>query len=212
MCLVKHQTIYTNHNLQKKGMQRFAALRTTTATTTTTTKAVSSSRRYLKSSSAAASANTFNTPNKRRVSLHFARRKSLVKTPSTSSTTKTNNKKIIVAMASSSSSSQTTTAEFIENFNRDYLQRHKSYEDNFWETKMDLKGNSVENLNTSFNALETFLGDQNTLEKVRELLKRTDGSVSEEQKIVLNQIEKKKKDEIFLPMKSPAFSSKIKQN
>ena len=55
---------------------------------------------------------------------------------------------------------------------------------------MDLKGNSVENLNTSFNALETFLGDQKTLEKVRELLKRTDGSVSEEQKIVLNQIEK----------------------
>ena len=94
-------------------------------------------------------------------------------------------------MASSSPpSSQTTTAEFIENFNRDYLQRHKSYEDNFWETKMDLKGNSVENLNTSFNALETFLGDQKTLEKVRELLKRTDGSVSEEQKIVLNQIEK----------------------
>lgn len=94
-------------------------------------------------------------------------------------------------MASSSPpSSQTTTAEFIENFNRDYLQRHKSYEDNFWETKMDLKGNSVENLNTSFNALETFLGDQNTLEKVRELLKRTDGSISEEQKIVLNQIEK----------------------
>ena len=93
-------------------------------------------------------------------------------------------------MASSSPPScQTTTAEFIENFNRDYLQRHKSYEDNFWETKMDLKGNSVENLNTSFNALETFLGDQKTLEKVRELLKRTDGSVSEEQKIVLNQIE-----------------------
>ena len=46
---------------------------------------------------------------------------------------------------------------------------------------MDLKGNSVENLNTSFNALETFLGDQNTLEKVRELLKH--GSVSEEQKL-----------------------------
>jgi len=178
-----------------KGMQRFAALRTSTATTTTTTKAVktSSRRRYLKSSSAAASANTFQTPT-RRVSLHFARRKSSsrVKTPSTSSTTtKTHTKKIIVAMASSSSpSSQTPTAEFIENFNRDYLQRHKSYEDNFWETKMDLKGNSVENLNTSFNALETFLGDQKTLEKVRELLKRTDGSVSEEQKIVLNQIEK----------------------
>lgn len=202
ICLVKHTV---PHHLQPqkkthappKGMQRFAALRTTTATTTattTTTKAVktSSRRRYLKSSSAAASANTFQTPT-RRVSLRFARRKSsLVKTPSTSSTTtKTNTKKIIVAMASSSSpSSQTTTAEFIENFNRDYLQRHKSYEDNFWETKMDLKGNSVENLNTSFNALETFLGDQNTLEKVRELLKRTDGSVSEEQKIVLNQIEK----------------------
>jgi oligoendopeptidase F len=53
---------------------------------------------------------------------------------------------------------------------------------------MNLKGNSVENLNTSFNALETFLGDQTTLEKVRELLKH--GTVSEEQRIVLNQIEK----------------------
>ena len=53
---------------------------------------------------------------------------------------------------------------------------------------MNLKGNSVENLNTSFNALETFLGDQTTLEKVRELLKH--GTVSEEQRIVLNQIER----------------------
>ena len=44
-------------------------------------------------------------------------------------------------MASSSqketTNEQRVVTEFIEDFNKEYLKRHKSYEDNFWETKMD---------------------------------------------------------------------------
>ena len=167
--------------VRDRTMQRFAALRTTaavSATKTTTTKSA-----FVSSSSSSSSFSCFSSAKTagRRIKLFCNR--------------KTSSERNINAMASSSSSAaaaqQNATAEFIETFNRDYLQRHKSYEDNFWETKMNLTGNSVENLNTSFNALETFLGDQKTLEKVRELLKHADdGSVSEEQRIVLNQIEK----------------------
>jgi hypothetical protein len=105
-------------------------------------------------------------------------------------------------MASSSqketTNEQRVVTEFIEDFNKEYLKRHKSYEDNFWETKMDLKGNSVDRLNESFNALETFLGDQKTLDEVRSLLvassstttTKTKTTMTEEQRIILNQIEK----------------------
>ena len=179
----RKQTSIASLCARDKTMQRFAALRTTAAvsatkTTTTTTKSafVSSSSSFSFSCFSSAK-----TTGRRRIKLFCNR--------------KTSSERNIIAMASSSSAvaaaQQNATAEFIETFNRDYLQRHKSYEDNFWETKMNLTGNSVENLNSSFNALETFLGDQKTLEKVRELLKHADdGSVSEEQRIVLNQIEK----------------------
>ena len=36
--------------------------------------------------------------------------------------------------------------EFIAKFNRDYEMCHKQYEDNFWATKMNLQGNSNEEL------------------------------------------------------------------
>jgi len=164
-------------------MQRFAALRTTaavSATKTTTTTTTTTKSAFVSSSSSSFSCFSSAKTTGRRIKIFCNR--------------KTSSERNINAMASSSSAAaaqQNATAEFIETFNRDYLQRHKSYEDNFWETKMNLTGNSVENLNTSFNALETFLGDQKTLEKVRELLKHADdGSVSEEQRIVLNQIEK----------------------
>ena len=56
--------------------------------------------------------------------------------------------------------------EFIDAFNSDYARIHKAYEDNFWATKMNLKGNSTDALTESFNALEAFLGDRDTLDTV----------------------------------------------
>ena len=46
---------------------------------------------------------------------------------------------------------------FIDAFNAEYLTKHKTYEDEFWATKMNLEGNSTEALTRSFNALESFI-------------------------------------------------------
>ena len=81
-------------------------------------------------------------------------------------------------------------AAFISSFNADYARIHESYENNFWETKMNLEGNSTDALTKSFNELEAFLGDQSALETTRKLLAGTDGSVTEDQKVILRQIEK----------------------
>lgn len=85
-------------------------------------------------------------------------------------------------------SATTTPASFIDAFNDEYLAKHKTFEDNFWATKMNLRGNDVEALTKSFNALETFMGDAETLAKTRELLASKD--VTDDQRIVLEQIEK----------------------
>ena len=81
-------------------------------------------------------------------------------------------------------------AAFISSFNADYARIHESYENNFWETKMNLEGNSTDALTKSLNELEAFLGDQSALETTRKLLAGTDGSVTEDQKVILRQIEK----------------------
>ena len=55
------------------------------------------------------------------------------------------------ASASASAPAMASVSDFIDTFNADYARIHKAYEDNFWETKMNLAGCSTENLTTSFN-------------------------------------------------------------
>lgn len=92
---------------------------------------------------------------------------------------------VVEAMASNTASD---VRSFIDAFNETYLAKHKAYEDNFWATKMNLSGNDVEKLTSSFNALEKFLGDAETLAATRDMLKRTDIEANE--RVVLEQIEK----------------------
>ncbi|KAJ3319689.1 hypothetical protein HDV06_006105 [Boothiomyces sp. JEL0866] len=63
-------------------------------------------------------------------------------------------------------------SEFIEKFNRKYELVHKAYEDNFWATKMNLKGNSIAELSRTKGELDEFLGDAKLLEKVQDFLKQ----------------------------------------
>jgi|UniRef100_A0A7S0KAV3 hypothetical protein len=77
---------------------------------------------------------------------------------------------------------------FIDEFNATYSDKHKTYEDNFWATKMNLTGCDVDALTKSFNDLEAFLGDAATLAEARAMLDAKD--VSEEQRAVLEQIVK----------------------
>ena len=93
--------------------------------------------------------------------------------------------------AAVSTDAMTDVATFIDAFNADYARIHKAYEDNFWETKMNLAGCSTENLTASFNALEAFLGDQKTLDKTRAFLDGPGASgLTSEQTKILRQIEK----------------------
>jgi hypothetical protein len=74
--------------------------------------------------------------------------------------------------------------EFITTFNRAYESKHKSYEDNFWATKMNLTGCSGVELTRTKTDLDLFLGDKNVLDKVREMLQRD--SLTPEQTTILN--------------------------
>ncbi|KAJ3111647.1 hypothetical protein HK100_002621 [Physocladia obscura] len=67
-----------------------------------------------------------------------------------------------------------SVTQFIESFNASYEQKHKAFEDNFWATKMNLKGSSSDELTRTKNELDTFLGDASMLARVQELLKRSD--------------------------------------
>ena len=62
------------------------------------------------------------------------------------------NEEEVTTVASSAAST------FIDAFNAEYLTKHKTYEDEFWATKMNLEGNSTEALTRSFNALESSHG------------------------------------------------------
>ncbi|KAJ3028000.1 UNVERIFIED_CONTAM: hypothetical protein HDU68_002682 [Siphonaria sp. JEL0065] len=73
-----------------------------------------------------------------------------------------------------------STTQFIEQFNTLYEQKHKAFEDNFWATKMNLKGCSSDELTRTKNELDTFLGDASMLQKVQELLKAKDLSPENE--------------------------------
>ena len=92
------------------------------------------------------------------------------------------------ASASASAPAMASVSDFIDTFNADYARIHKAYEDNFWATKMNLEGNSTDALTASFNELEAFLGDQDTLAKTRALLAGSDAT--DAQRVVLSHIEK----------------------
>ncbi|KAI9353858.1 oligoendopeptidase [Obelidium mucronatum] len=62
------------------------------------------------------------------------------------------------------------TSQFIEQFNASYEQKHKAFEDNFWSTKMNLKGCSSDELTRTKNELDAFLGDETLLARVQQLL------------------------------------------
>lgn len=77
---------------------------------------------------------------------------------------------------------------FIDEFNSKYLTLHKSFEDNFWSTKMALDGNSTEDLTRTKQELDIFLRDKANLGSVRE--KMNSGDATEEQIKVLQVMEK----------------------
>jgi Zn-dependent oligopeptidase len=66
---------------------------------------------------------------------------------------------------------QIEVRKFIETFNHAYEAKHKAYEDNFWSTKMNLKGNSITELTRTKSELDEFLGDEKMLLRVQEYLK-----------------------------------------
>lgn len=70
--------------------------------------------------------------------------------------------------------------EFITTFNRDYENKHKSYEDNFWATKMNLAGCSGEELTRTKTELDNFLGNKEVLDKVREMMQRSGLTASQQ--------------------------------
>jgi oligoendopeptidase F len=74
--------------------------------------------------------------------------------------------------------------EFIEAFNIEYEKVHFAFEENFWATKMNLKGNSSELLTKTKNELDEFLGNQDLLEKVESFL--TQSTLSDQDRTTLN--------------------------
>jgi len=76
----------------------------------------------------------------------------------------------------------------IAKLNEEYEKVHKEFEDNFWATKMALKGNSSEELTRTKNEYEAWLGDKERLRQVTEMLE-TPG-LSEQQQHTLQILEK----------------------
>ncbi|KAL6764974.1 oligoendopeptidase [Haematococcus lacustris] len=93
-----------------------------------------------------------------------------------------------VQMSATAVAAPVDTDAFIAKMNDAYEKVHKEYEDNFWSTKMALKGASTEALARTKTAYEAFLGDAANLTAVRQLL--AEGSPSPEQAKVLAIMEK----------------------
>ncbi|KAI8616387.1 oligoendopeptidase [Chytriomyces sp. MP71] len=79
----------------------------------------------------------------------------------------------------------TEVTAFIEDFNQAYEQKHKAFEDNFWSTKMNLKGCSADELTRTKNELDRFLGDAQMLAKVQLLLQRVDLSAEQRKTLAI---------------------------
>lgn len=78
--------------------------------------------------------------------------------------------------------------DLIYGINKNYEVKHKSFEDNFWATKMNLTGNSTQDLAKTKTELDEFLGDKALLERVRAALQ--EAQATEEQRGVLRCLEK----------------------
>ncbi|KAJ3306553.1 hypothetical protein HDV03_004682 [Kappamyces sp. JEL0829] len=59
---------------------------------------------------------------------------------------------------------------FVAAFNSKYEKLHRAYEENFWATKMALKGASRQQETATKAALDDFLGDEKALEQVKQFL------------------------------------------
>uniref|UniRef100_A0A0G4GAJ1 Peptidase M3A/M3B catalytic domain-containing protein n=1 Tax=Chromera velia CCMP2878 TaxID=1169474 RepID=A0A0G4GAJ1_9ALVE len=79
-------------------------------------------------------------------------------------------------------------ASFISEMNLKYDQKHKEFEDNFWATKMNLRGNSSDALAKTKTEYDEFLGDPENLKAVREFLKK--GGLTPEQEKTLKVFER----------------------
>ncbi|KAI9364898.1 oligoendopeptidase [Zopfochytrium polystomum] len=74
---------------------------------------------------------------------------------------------------------------FIASFNEAYEQKHKAFEDNFWATKMNLKGASTADLTRTKTDLDVFLGDEAMLTRVKALLARSDLTADQRKTLTL---------------------------
>eukprot|EP00878_Enallax_costatus_P001069 GHUV01001206.1.p1 GENE.GHUV01001206.1~~GHUV01001206.1.p1 ORF type:complete len:671 (+),score=225.42 GHUV01001206.1:78-2090(+) len=77
---------------------------------------------------------------------------------------------------------------FVEDLNVKYEKVHKAFEDNFWATKMNLKGCSSDALSKTKTDYDSFLADPANLKAVKEQLQRSD--LSAEQRKVLQVLER----------------------
>ena len=77
---------------------------------------------------------------------------------------------------------------FIDKQNEDYSKFHLEFENNFWSTKMDLKGCSTDELTRTKNVYETFLRNKEALKQAREHM--AGGKATEDQLKTLKIIEK----------------------
>ncbi|KAI9337274.1 oligoendopeptidase [Obelidium mucronatum] len=104
-------------------------------------------------------------------------------------TTKTTVIKTVTSTAASASggSSDQSVSEFIDSFNLEYESKHKAFENNFWATKMNLAGNSSEDLARTKNELDQFLGSVENLEKVNGFLARPDLTADERKTLLIFQ-------------------------
>eukprot|EP00195_Chlamydomonas_chlamydogama_P009741 CAMPEP_0202900574 /NCGR_PEP_ID=MMETSP1392-20130828/11915_1 /ASSEMBLY_ACC=CAM_ASM_000868 /TAXON_ID=225041 /ORGANISM="Chlamydomonas chlamydogama, Strain SAG 11-48b" /LENGTH=623 /DNA_ID=CAMNT_0049586991 /DNA_START=175 /DNA_END=2046 /DNA_ORIENTATION=- len=82
----------------------------------------------------------------------------------------------------------TSVQSFIDQMNETYEKVHVAYENNFWSTKMALKGCSTEDLARTKTEYENFLGDPANLKAVREKLQEP--GLSAEQVKVLRIMER----------------------
>jgi oligoendopeptidase F len=101
---------------------------------------------------------------------------------------------------------QSEASQFIQDFNYAYEAKHRAFEDNFWATKMNLSGCSIEELTRTKGELDEFLGDQKMLEKVQNLLK---GDLTAEERKTLNCFERTFKCYIIQDPKAKEIKSKI---
>lgn len=70
----------------------------------------------------------------------------------------------------SATTTQVSPSQIVQDLNQQYEKAHKAFEDNFWATKMDLKGNSSGALAQTKTDYDNFLGNAKNLEAVRKAL------------------------------------------